>query len=116
MWMRASLYLYAPEGGVGFGQGDAEIPCFVATPNNFTVSAAACFGNEETDLATEGEIRSDDGHTTGMAHVNGDAIGAALPIVFVPLHLKSQAGRGALVRAQLSPAIFDSLWRAKRRI
>jgi hypothetical protein len=111
-----SLYLYAPEGGVGFGKGDAKIPGFVATPDNFTMGAAACFRNEEADLATEREVRADDRHATGVAHVNGNAIGAALSIVFVPLHLESQAGYGSLMRAQLSPAIFDGLRGAKREI
>ena len=98
----ASLYLYAPEGGVGFGKGDAKVPGFVATPDNFTMGAAACFRNEEADLATEREVRTDDGHATGVAHVNGNAIGAALSIVFVPLDLESQAGYGFRVKLDMS--------------
>jgi len=103
---KEQLDLNAPEGRIRIGQGDPDIPSFMAAPNDFALSAAACFWDNQTNFAAEGKISADNGHAAGVTDIDGDGIGLARLVVFFPLDLKSEAGDSPLVRAQFCPAIF----------
>lgn len=94
--------LDAPEGGVGLEELEANIPGFVAAPDDLRFGLAAAFRVNQPDALMEAQIAGDHGHAAGMADVHGDGVGAPL----APFDLEFHARDDALVRAQLSPAIL----------
>src|SRR5262249_5572357 len=91
-------------------------PSLVAPPNDFSLGAATCFRNDQADFAAQGKIGTNDSHTTGVAYIYGNPVCAASTVVFIPFDLKAKAGDGALVGAELRPAIFNLLRGAGHRI
>ena len=48
------LDLDAPEGGIGFSQGYADVPSFVTTPYHFALGAPAFVGKDQANFAPQG--------------------------------------------------------------
>ena len=97
----------APEGGVGLVEGDADVPGFVAAPDDFAHGAAIVIGEDDFDGVVQRKIGADNGHAAGVADVNGDAVGAMGTAAVLPFHEETQAGFGAFMRAHLDPALFQ---------
>src|SRR5580704_18185353 len=85
------LDLYAPEPGVGFGEGDADFPGFVAAPDHFALCAAACLGEHEPDLPAERHVGADNGHTTGVTNIHGQPVRGATGFAFIPFEAQAEA-------------------------
>jgi len=96
----------APEGIVGIGERDSEVPRFVAAPDDFAFRAAAAFGTDEADVAAQRKIRGNNRHASGTADVNGDSIGLLARLAFFPFNQEFHAGGGASVRAKARPAFL----------
>ena len=103
------LDLDAPEPGVGFGEGDAHFPGFVAAPDDFAMCAAACFGEHQANLAAERHVSAYNGHAAGMADVNGESVRSAAGFAFIPFEAQTEAGGRARVRSHARPALFHHL-------
>jgi hypothetical protein len=101
------LDLDAPEGGVGFSQGYADVPSFVTTPYDFALGAAAFVGKDQANFAPQGQIGSYDGHTTRMADVYGHAISTTPVSAIFPFDKKTKAGDCAFVRTHSCPPFFE---------
>jgi hypothetical protein len=97
----------APEGGVGFAQGYADVPCFVPAPDHLTLCAAPSIRKDQADFAPERQIGTHYGHATGMAHVYCHAICAAPAASIFPFDKEAKTCDGAFMGPHSCPAFFE---------
>src|SRR5215467_12503011 len=98
----------APERSVRFNQFKAGIPGFVVTPDHLGFGLTAGLRVNQTNLLAEGKRGADDGHTAGVAYIDGNGIGPLLLLIVFPFDHELYARDDALVRAHTRPAIFET--------
>ena len=81
----------------------------MVAPHHQSFGFAARLGLDEPNLLVQGQRRSDDRHTTGVADVNRYRIGSLLLCVFVPFDEEFHARDYAFVRAHSRPTVFQTI-------
>jgi hypothetical protein len=99
----------SPKGSVRFGQFEASIPGLMVAPHNQGFGLSTGFGVDQSDLLTQGQRGTHDGHAAGMAHIHRDGIGVLFLLVVVPLDHELYARDDALMGAHARPTIFEAV-------
>ena len=92
------LLLQIPERGVGLQQLESGVPRLVAAPNHFRFRLASRFRVDQPHLPVQRQVRSDNGHAAGMAHVHRDRIGGLFRATLVPFDEQLDARNDPFVR------------------
>jgi hypothetical protein len=99
--------LKIPEGGVGFVEGEADVPGFVIAPDDLCFGGTASFGMDEFYALMERKRSADNGHAAGVGNIHGDAVGVLAYGAIFPFDVKTNLRNDALVSAHFGPALFD---------
>src|SRR5258708_27156222 len=83
----------------------------MAAPDHLSFRSAARFGMNQPDTLVQGNVRSYDRQTTGVAHIDRDSVGMFTSSTLIPLHKQLHAGNDTFMASQSFPSfLYCGVW------